>query len=175
MISKLSIQLAALAACVFFLYRHLAKKQSGLPLPPSPKGLPIIGNIKDLPPTDKPPHLHWLPYKDNCGPITSINVLDKTLIIIHDKNAANEILEKSSLKTSDRPILTFAGEMCGFERLLTFRQYDDEFRWHRKLIHQQLGTKAIAAQFHDIQDVESRRLLLRALDDPSNLIQHIKT
>jgi len=175
MISKLSVALAALAACFYFLYQHLTKKQSSLPLPPSPPGLPIVGNIKDLPPPDKPAYLHWLPYKDTCGPIARISVLDKTLIIIHDKNAAHDLLEKSSLKTASRPVLAFAGQMCGFDRLLTFRQYDDEFRWQRKLIHQQLGTKAIASQFHPIQEIESRRFLLRALEKPNDLIQHIKT
>jgi hypothetical protein len=39
----------------------------------------------------------------------------------------------------------------------------------------QFGTSTVAARFRDVVSVESRRFLLRILDDPSNLEGHIKT
>lgn len=33
---------------VGFLYKRQQKKNSSLPLPPGPKGLPLVGNVKDM-------------------------------------------------------------------------------------------------------------------------------
>ncbi|KAF4448226.1 O-methylsterigmatocystin oxidoreductase [Fusarium austroafricanum] len=143
-------------------------------LPPGPKPLPIIGNIRDLPPKGVPEFRHWLKLKDTYGPVSSITVLGQSLILIHDRQAAHELFEKSSMKTSGRPILNFGGRMCGYERLVSLQQYDDTFKRHRKMIHRQLGTRAVAAKFQKVQDVESHRFLLRVLDNPGNLMDHIK-
>ncbi|KAK7421223.1 hypothetical protein QQX98_002353 [Neonectria punicea] len=42
-------------------------------------------------------------------------------------------------------------------------------------MHQQMGTKKLSENFFAIQDLESRRFLLRVLENPTNLITHIKT
>ncbi|EFZ04142.2 Cytochrome P450 CYP620C3 [Metarhizium robertsii ARSEF 23] len=157
-----------------FVY-YLSRKRGKSNLPPGPRGLPIVGNIMHLPPKGMPEYQHWLKFKDIYGSISSVTVLGTTLIIIHDRKAAHDILEKNSLKTSGRPKFYFGSDLCGYGKLLSFLQYNDTFRHHRKLVHQQLGTKTAIARFRDIQDVESRRFLLRVLDDPLKLTQHIKT
>ncbi|GKU09673.1 unnamed protein product [Fusarium langsethiae] len=143
-------------------------------LPPGPKPLPIIGNIRDLPPKEVPAFRHWLKHKDTYGPMSSVSVLGQPLILIHDREAAHELFEKSSGKTSGRPSANFGGRLCGYERILSLQQYGDIFKRHRKMIHRQMGTRAGAAKFREIQDVESHRFLVRALDDPSNLMGHIR-
>lgn len=154
---------------------HYFWKRTGPKLPPGPTPLPIIGNIFDLPPQGTPEYQHWLQLKEKYGLLSSITVLGTVLILIHDKEAAHVLLEKTSLKTSARPQLYFANELCGFGILLPNRQYNATFRHHRKLIHRQLGTKVTAQRFRDIQDLESRRFLLRVLDTPLDLFKHIKT
>ncbi|KAM3464194.1 hypothetical protein MY5147_009556 [Beauveria neobassiana] len=42
-------------------------------------------------------------------------------------------------------------------------------------MHQQLGTKTLVAQYNSIQEAEAGRLLLRILQTPHDLVQHIKT
>lgn len=156
-------------------HQYLRKKDALLSLPPGPKPLPILGNILDLPPPGTPEFQHWLKFKDLYGPISSITVLGQTMIILHDKQAAYDIMSNMSLKASSRPKSVFAYELCGFQNFTTGRPYDATFRLHRKFMHQQAGTKLIAARFNGIQDVESRRLLKRILDDPKNLIKHFRT
>lgn len=160
---------------VYFICVRIRSSRTEANLPPSPKPLPVVGNINSLPPTGQLAHLHWLKLEDTCGPISSVNVLGTTIIVLHDPQAALDLLEKQSLKTAGRPTLTFAGELCGYGKLLTFCQYDSTYRWHRKLIHQQLGSKVAASQFREVQDVESRRFLLRVLSKPNDLMTHIKT
>ncbi|KAL6895420.1 cytochrome P450 [Trichoderma longibrachiatum] len=161
--------------CLFIHHQYYQKKNAFLKLPPGPKPLPIVGNIFDLPPPGTPEFQHWLKFKNLYGPISSITVLGRTMIILNDKQAADDILNKLSLKTSSRPKSVFAYELCGFQNFTPGRSCDATFRLHRRFMHQQAGTKAIAAQYHGIHDVESRRLLKRSLDDPNNLVQHFKT
>ncbi|KAL6698552.1 cytochrome P450 [Trichoderma pleuroticola] len=151
------------------------KKQDGLlPLPPGPKPVPILGNVRDGPPEGMPHFLHWLTFKDKYGPISSITVLGQTVVFLHDKDAAVELLEKkTSLKTSGRPTFIFS-QMSGCGKQMPFLQYDDELRLYRKLVHQQFGTKLLASQHSHVQDVEVKRFLLRVLNEPGNLFNHIR-
>lgn len=87
------------------------RKKSGALLPPGPKGLPFVGNITDLPPPGIPESQHWLKHKELYGPISSLTVLGQTIIIIHDKNVALELMEKRSSIYSGRPRMVFAFEM----------------------------------------------------------------
>ncbi|KPM41882.1 O-methylsterigmatocystin oxidoreductase [Neonectria ditissima] len=157
------------------LYLLYLRKKAHPTLPPGPKPLPIIGNITDLPSGRTPEYQHWLKFKDAYGPISRVSILGQPLVIIHDRHAAHDLLVGTSSKTSGRPYLHFAAKLCGYGTLLSFQQYDAEFRQQRKLVHQQLGTKTAVARFRDVQDVESRRFLFRVLEDPKNLVDHIKT
>jgi hypothetical protein len=38
------------------------------PLPPGPRGLPVLGNLKDLPPPGMLEATHWLKHKELFGP-----------------------------------------------------------------------------------------------------------
>jgi hypothetical protein len=82
-----------------------------LPLPPGPKGLPLVGNINDLPPQGSQEYLHWLKFKVRYGPLSSITILGQTMIIIHDRDIALELMEKRASKHSGRPNMKFAMEM----------------------------------------------------------------
>lgn len=168
-------QIVALSVGVFAIiaYRLIRKKITGLSLPPGPKPLPIVGNIRDLPPSGQAEYLHWLTFKDKYGPLSSVTVLGQTVVLIHDERMVSDLLEKNSLKTSGRPAQIFV-ELCALTEFITLKAYTESFRQHRKLLHQQLGTKAIASRFNDVQDVESRRLLLRVLKDPEDLLKKFK-
>ncbi|KAJ4387460.1 hypothetical protein N0V93_008052 [Gnomoniopsis smithogilvyi] len=65
--------------------------------------------------------------------------------------------------------------MCGFGALLNLLSFNSTYRLHRKVIHQQFGNKAVAERFKEAESVESHRLLLRILEDPANLLEHIKS
>lgn len=122
-----------------------------------------------------PEYQHWIKFKDAYGPISSVTVFGTTLVIVHSPEAAHELLSKMSTKTSGRPYFYFADEMCGFGTLTSNIGYGPTHRLHRKFMHQEIGTKVLVEKFYDIQDVESKRFLLRVLEDPARLIEHIKT
>ena len=37
------------------------------PLPPGPKGLPLLGNLNDLPKPGELEYMHWLSFKEKYG------------------------------------------------------------------------------------------------------------
>lgn len=165
----------AIVAIIFGTASYLAffkKSSKNLPLPPGPKPLPIVGNIFDLPPSGGIDHLHWLQFKDKYGPISSVTTLGQTVVLLHDREVVHDLMDKMSLKTSGRPQMYFANELCGFQKYLSSSEYNAYFRISRKLIHQEIGTEKSASRFHGIQDLESRRLLLRTLNNPNGLLQH---
>jgi hypothetical protein len=170
----LQTSFVALVAFIGLLvYRRHSRRHTSYHLPPGPKPLPIIGNVLDLPPQGEPEFLHWFKHKDTYGPLSSINVMGLTLVIFHDKDAAHAVMGKKAQKTSARPQLNFA-TLCGFENFLITHQYDDKYRKHRKMVHQEIGTKSLSAGFQPIQEKEALHFTLQTLHDPDNILKHLK-
>jgi hypothetical protein len=96
---------------LYILSRLLRSKKHDLPLPPGPKGIPLLGNVNDLP---KPGMLechHWLKFKDPYGPISSVTVLGQTFVIVNDSDIALELLKNRAPIYSARPEMAFSGDM----------------------------------------------------------------
>ncbi|TDZ40760.1 Multifunctional cytochrome P450 monooxygenase [Colletotrichum trifolii] len=174
-ISNLQFGFAALLAFLGLLtYERYSKKKKGYRLPPGPKPLPLVGNVFDLPPKGEPEFLHWFKHKDAYGPLSSVTVMGLTLVIFHDKEAAYAVMGKKAQKTSARPQMNFA-TLCGFEDFLITHQYDARYRKHRKMVQQEIGTKALSAGFNPIQEREALQFALQVLRDPGNILGHLRT
>ncbi|KAJ9647671.1 hypothetical protein H2204_000301 [Knufia peltigerae] len=158
--------------CYLFVAR--SNNASRAPLPPGPKGLPILGNLNDLPKPGQFEPRHWLKHKDLYGPISSITVMGQTLIIINDSKLAFELMEKRSAIHSSRPRQIFAGEMVGWENTLGLCPYNYRFRAFRKKMAKIIGTKSSASQFNKLQEAEAGHFLLHVLEKPENLLEHIR-
>ena len=160
---------------IYIIKSLLTPKATPAPLPPGPKPKPIIGNVADLPPAGVQEWVHWGKFKELYGPISSIQVMGTTIIILNDARMAFDLFEKRSAAYSDRPPMIFAGEMCGWEDALSSQMYSDRFRAYRKNIHAILGSKMAVSKFYPMQETEVRRFALRVLETPDNLIQHVRT
>ncbi|KAF4999974.1 hypothetical protein FGRMN_2116 [Fusarium graminum] len=144
------------------------------PLPPGPKGFPVFGNLKDLPPPGVPEATHWLKHKDLYGPISSVTVMGETIIVINDAKIAFELLDKRSRKYSSRPTTVFWGEMVGWGDSVTFQGYNDRFRKYRKNMARVIGSKTAAAEYEGLQEAEVAHFLLHVLEKPEKLVDHIR-
>lgn len=154
--------------------RNAFARNSTLRLPPGPIQWPIVGNLSDLPPKGLPGYQHWQKHRV-YGPITSVTVMGQTVVAVHDKIAAHDILDKRSRGTSSRPSMEFGHKLCGYENLLPIQPFGNTYRRRRKLVHRQFGTKAAVIPYQTIQDEESRRNALRILNRPEELVEHMKT
>ncbi|KLO08559.1 cytochrome P450 [Schizopora paradoxa] len=142
-------------------------------LPPGPPSLPIIGNVLDFPTGLEAPH--WAKHHAKYGPISSVNALGQTIIIVNDAKIASELLEKRSAVYSDRPHFVFGGDMCGFDGALTLLQTGENFKTTRKRMHGYIGSRAAVARFAELEEIETHRFLLHVLDKPDDFFQHIRT
>ncbi|TDZ15801.1 O-methylsterigmatocystin oxidoreductase [Colletotrichum orbiculare MAFF 240422] len=144
------------------------------PLPPGPKGLPLVGNLNDLPKPGAFEAQHWAKHKELYGPISSVTIMGQTIVIVSDLELAIGVLEKRAVKHSSRPKQIFAGEIIGWQNSLAFLQYNDRFRAYRKNISRIIGTKVAASQYDTLQEAEVGHFLLHVLENPDSLIRHIK-
>jgi hypothetical protein len=64
-------------ATLYLLYLLLHRSSSRTHrLPPGPKPLPIIGNVRDMPAADSADWLHWLKHKELYG--TTLRIMQKS-------------------------------------------------------------------------------------------------
>ncbi|KAJ3793676.1 cytochrome P450 [Lentinula aff. detonsa] len=154
--------LFALFAC-FYLYKLLFTRK--YPLPPGPKGWPLIGNAFDMPKTHA-----WRTFAEwgkKWGPILSIQVLGTPFIIISDPEIADDLLGKTGSLYADRPTVQMA-LLTGWDRALSGARYNARFREYRKLIGKVIGTKGSMTKFYPVEDYQANMSLKRIFQKPEN-------
>lgn len=62
----------------------------------------------------------------------------------------------------------------GWENSLGLSPYNHQFRIHRKNMSRIIGSKPAAAEFYATQEAEVGHFLLHILDNPEDLIPHIR-
>ncbi|KAF5640103.1 oxidoreductase [Fusarium tjaetaba] len=172
--TTLLIYTGAITLLYICVTKLIAKTLRSAQLPPGPRGLPLVSNVLDLPRAGQFEAHHWARHKDLYGNISSVTVFDQTLIIINDAKLAQTILNDRSAKHSSRSKMTFAGEMVGWDKTLSFLPYSDQLRSHRKKAHLCLKSEASVKSNDVIQEIEVGHFLLHLLRDPDRLVEHIQ-
>ncbi|CAL1702358.1 unnamed protein product [Somion occarium] len=165
----LDFSLAALG--VFILHRFFSSKRRQS-LPPGPKGLPLIGNVLDMPSS-----YEWLTFAkwgEQWGDIISVNLPGQHLIILNSAHDAVEMLEKKSNIYSDRPTLLMGGEIVGWNSTLALTRYGERFREYRRYLTRIMGTKSALQSYHNLIEEETSKFLRRLLQTPEHVHKHIR-
>ncbi|OJJ42400.1 hypothetical protein ASPZODRAFT_155317 [Penicilliopsis zonata CBS 506.65] len=143
-------------------------------LPPGPRGMPVIGNLFDLPPSGVQEWHHWLKHKSLYGPISSVTVLGQTLILINDRALAVQILDKNAAKHSSRPHLNFT-ELTGWGNVPSSQDNGPLLRRYRRAMTRVLGTRESTSRFDRLLELEARRFACRVLQTPEDFAAHNRT
>ncbi|KAI0670955.1 CyP450 monooxygenase [Trametes maxima] len=146
-------------------------RKRGLPLPPGPPGLPLVGNFFNMPKV-KP----WEGYRDirkTYGDIAYLRAFTQPVVIIGNAALARDYLEKHSANTSDRPSNPVF-ELSGQDFNFAFMPYGQWWRRHRRTLWQHFHRRA-AVQYQPTQRDKTYEFLFKLLKTPLRLDTHLKT
>ncbi|KAF6745976.1 cytochrome P450 [Ephemerocybe angulata] len=143
---------------------------AGLPLPPGPRGLPLIGNVLDIPGEE-----FWEKYKElsdqHGSDVIYLNALGTDIIVLNSIEACRELLDKRSSIYSSRPEMTMMNDLVGFTWHFGFMPYGDKWKVRRK-IFQQVFQSSRVEDYRPKIVKGVRNFLVQLLDNPDNFRGH---
>ncbi|SLM39186.1 cytochrome p450 [Lasallia pustulata] len=139
--------------------------------PPGPPTLPILGNLHLMPSRD--PHLQFQKWAQEYGPVYSLILGTKTLIVLSSDKAVKDLLDKRSDIYSDRPDAYIAQDLIGGGMRVALMKYGPTWRMIRKMVHNILHVNA-AKSYVPYQILENQRMLVNLLDTPDRFFDHIR-
>ncbi|KAI0333733.1 cytochrome P450 [Cubamyces sp. BRFM 1775] len=144
-------------------------RSRGRPVPPGPHAWPLIGNMFDFPKLR--PWRGFVTLAKTYGNIIHLQILGEHIIVIGSAEVANELLNKRSANTADRPrlaVVDLSGQDVNFATFL----YGQWWRRHRRSFWQQFHPGVIS-RYLPIQRASVYRLLATILDQPSRVEENI--
>lgn len=143
-------------------FNRPATKGSNLKLPPSPKKLPVIGNLHQM--IGELPHHRLSKLGKIYGPVFYLQLGELSVVTITTPEAAKEVLKTQELTFSDHPPYPVA-QMVSYENSsMFFAPYGELWRQIRKIcVLELLGVKTVRS-FQSIRH-----------EEVSNLIGHIES
>ncbi|KAH9929328.1 cytochrome P450 [Fomitopsis serialis] len=149
------------------------------PLPPGPRGIPLLGNIYDV-----PRGREWLAYqnwsREYDSDIIYLNLAGTPVVVVNSIDAAYELFERRSSLYSDRYLhllcvrdLDSLHSRVGCDWHFVFMGYGDRWRERRRVFHQHFHPAA--ALQHRPRALKGARVLLnRLLDTPDDFMGHLR-
>ncbi|XP_006456366.1 hypothetical protein AGABI2DRAFT_211278 [Agaricus bisporus var. bisporus H97] len=163
-----------IALGTWFVHGYIKERRenpNNLPLPPGPKGYPIIGSLFSFP-TFKA----WLEYDKwfkIYGDIIYFKVFGKGFLILGSLERVYDIFERRSSNYSDRPRLVMLNEMMGWDYAFGFQPYGTWWRRHRRHFHDHFHPNAVN-KYHAIQIGSTRAFVRNLLESPEKFRYHIR-
>ncbi|KAI0820142.1 cytochrome P450 [Trametes gibbosa] len=141
-------------------------------LPPGPKGLPIVGNMFDV-----PKEFEWLAYenwaREYQSDIIYLNLAGTPVIVVNSAQAAHDLFEKRSSLYSDRTRMPMLNELVGCDWHFVFMGYGESWRERRRVFHQYFHPNA-ATSYRPKELKVARELLRRLLETPDEYMVHLR-
>ncbi|KIJ43424.1 hypothetical protein M422DRAFT_253303 [Sphaerobolus stellatus SS14] len=161
------ILLAIIVGGLAFLASRDSRRQK---LPPTPRGLPVIGNLHQL---WTRPWITFMKWAEKYGPLFHINVAGQHTIVIANHKVAIALLERRANIYSDRPMNIVVNDFLTRGMVFAFAQHNDVWRRMRRASHEVLN-KQIAKRYHNFQNVEASLLVNDLLKAPDSYENHLR-
>ncbi|KAI1616059.1 putative cytochrome P450 oxidoreductase [Exophiala viscosa] len=166
-----SLTLLLVVGAVSLLVRVLRLGRRPANYPPGPPTVPILGNIHLMPTHDA--HKQFQKWAEEYGPVYSLILGTKTLIVLSSAEAVKDLLDKRSAIYSDRPEMYIGQDLGSGGLRLLMMGYTPTWRSIRKLVHGLLNVTA-ATRYLPYQMLENRQMLYEILQKPDDIQHHIR-
>lgn len=134
------------------------------PLPPGPRGLPFVGNVRDWPEIGDQPKV-FAEWAKKYGPVVHVCVMGQPFVLLNTWTAAHDLMTRRSENYSDRHCNTLI--------------HDDKLSgyggWHLPMMPYGAKWRVFRKHFHSlfrIQEVEPMRPAI--LDLSSEFLHHLR-
>lgn len=166
------LDFVALIAFLVFAKAYWTKhrKPYGLPYPPGPMPLPLVGNIFDI--LNKNTWKTYAKWGKTYGAVVSFTVLGQRLVILNSHKAAKDLLDKRGEIYSDRPVVPVFKIMGVDWWNIVFTSYSHEWRAQRRVSDRSLRPSA-ALLYRPMQRRYTHDFLKKLLHRPEALDEHI--
>ncbi|KAH6914753.1 cytochrome P450 98A3 [Coprinopsis sp. MPI-PUGE-AT-0042] len=148
------------------------RRTRGLPLPPGPKRLPLLGNVFQIP-IEKP----WKVYNEwgkVYGDMIYIEAPGQSLLILNNLEDCLGLLEKRWANYSDR-MQSMGSKLMGVsEWSWAFDNYGSHLKEHRRVFHKLLGPKQVS-QYRPLMEEEVHLFLQHLISTPGDFADHIRS
>ncbi|KIY70895.1 cytochrome P450 [Cylindrobasidium torrendii FP15055 ss-10] len=159
--------IVAFGLTVGLVKNHLSRQ----PLPPGPRGLPILGNALDM--MGEHPWVKYTEWSKQYGEIMHISAAGQPIIILSTPHVLAELLDRRGSIYSDRPNLVMGGELAGYEDSVPMGRYGNRLRECRKLMIDTL-TPRKAREYFPLEEEKTREFLGELLKSPQDFLHHIR-
>ncbi|ORY01425.1 cytochrome P450 oxidoreductase-like protein [Clohesyomyces aquaticus] len=154
----------------YFVFRLLRFGHRDKRLPPGPPTLPILGNAHQIPSRNF--HKKVKEWSDHYGKIFSLKIGAGTIIVLNDRRAVHDLVDKRSAIYSDRPLDHNIDVVMGGENTALMNA-TPLWRAERKVISQMLTPTVLDDKIGKIQNAEISQLMHDLLNTPENFSDHI--
>ncbi|CAH8360222.1 unnamed protein product [Eruca vesicaria subsp. sativa] len=132
---------------------YLFKRSPQPPLPPGPRGLPIVGNLPFL---DPDLHTYFTTIAEKYGPIFKLKLGSKLTVVVNSPSLAREILKDQDINFSNRdvPLTGRAATYGGLD--IVWLPYGAAWRMLRKVCVLKLLSRKTLDSFYELRRKEVR-------------------
>ncbi|KAL0376841.1 UNVERIFIED_CONTAM: cytochrome [Sesamum calycinum] len=150
----------SLIILLFLMARRRRRKSTAgrkLRHPPGPPGLPFFGNLLQYDHSNL--HLRLAKLSDKYGPLMSMTLVGKRMIIISSARVAKEALKDNDLAFSSRPSFICARKLTYNHRGIISSPYTEYWREMRKMVVLRLFTLKQVNSFRPVREEEVARMV----------------
>ncbi|KAK5652310.1 hypothetical protein OQA88_10660 [Cercophora sp. LCS_1] len=139
--------------------------------PPGPPTLPIIGNLHQMPTRDA--HLQFEKWAREYGPVYSLILGTKTMVVLSSDQAVKDLLDKKSNMYSHRQEMYIGQTLCSGDLRILMMGYGPRWRSCRKLVHALLNISA-AKSYVPYQMLENKQMMYEMITQPERFLYNIR-
>ncbi|KAJ8446282.1 hypothetical protein Cgig2_005813 [Carnegiea gigantea] len=163
--------LVAVFSFIFFILPN-NQKHGKYNLPPGPKGLPLIGNLHQLDPLIRTPHISLFNLAKIYGPILSLQLGCRSTVVIQSASVAKEVLKAQDHSFCNRPAMVAYRRLSYNGLDLAFAPYNEYYTEMRKICVVNLFSSKKVQSYAPIRREEVSRMMqkISSLSSASEIV-----